>query len=110
MYCPACGHESPSEARYCASCDASLPALSEGDNGLSHPSSPSSSGDIPARNLGGLLEETFAVYRESFLPFVLISLAPQLPTIFQTVVDELAGEGFPGSLVLSLFSGNGSLD
>ena len=34
---------------------------------------------IPIRDLGGLISETFGMYRRSFWPFVLIALVPQVP-------------------------------
>ena len=76
MTYPKCGHENPAEARFCSSCGSPLSdeadSLPEGLPGGHH-------GGISSRDLGGLIGETFKMYRRSFWPFVLIALVPQVP-------------------------------
>ena len=73
MRCPICGTGNPHEARFCVSCGIPL-----GPQGELSPAPERTFGFAPL-DLGGLLEETASVYKRNFVPFVLISLVPQLP-------------------------------
>jgi hypothetical protein len=62
-------------------------------------------GDLPSRDLGGLISETFGVYSASFWPFALIAALPVVPTtisiatpVWLTVILLIAG------LVLALLA------
>jgi hypothetical protein len=79
--CLKCGHPNPQEARYCSICGSPMAgqvAPSEQGTPLSPGPGPSV---IPARDLGELIGETFAVYRANFWPFALIALVPQVPVL-----------------------------
>ena len=83
MTCSSCGHENVSGAQFCAQCGSRLggpvqasPYRPLGSGQPEHPR-----GDLPSRELGGLISETFEVYSSSFWPFALIAAIPVVPTI-----------------------------
>ena len=75
MTCPVCGGANPHEAQFCSSCGA--PLGSQGEPGPSE----TTAGKLVPRNIAGLVQETFRVYRAGFRGFLLISLVPQAPLI-----------------------------
>lgn len=99
MHCHQCGRESTEGARFCGGCGVEL------DAGQPLPGEPgplagsrASLGDIPPRDLGQLLAETFALYRRLAIPLIVIALVPQVPNMFNERPDSPAG------LALSLAS------
>lgn len=76
MTCPDCGHDNPSDARFCASCGTSLPVgesrSAEHDTYAGKPRVA-----LQPRNIDGILDAAFRVYRERFWLFVLIASVPQ---------------------------------
>ena len=89
MTCSNCGHNNKPEARFCAICG--HPLAMEGEAAQVAPYvSPEGGADVlRPRKLGGLVDETFAVYRRLFWPFVLIALIPQVPSLITTIVPGL---------------------
>lgn len=75
MTCPACGGTNPHEAQFCTSCG--VPLGSQGE-----PETPEDvARKLVARNVSGLIQETFRVYRAGFKSFLPIALVPQVPFI-----------------------------
>ncbi len=85
MRCLVCGTEALTEAQFCGNCGASLAAAIS----LAVP--------LPLRDLGGLVGETFRVYRQNFWPFLVIALLAAIPSF----LGQLA---FPWTLPLALSS------
>ena len=74
MNCVACGGGNPHEARFCVTCG--VPLGSQGDPG---PDGGGRRSALAPMELGDLLEETLAIYRGNFGPFILISLVAHIP-------------------------------
>jgi hypothetical protein len=92
--CPICSSSNPHEARFCGSCGIPL-----GPQGELSPRTERRRAFAPL-DLGGLLEETFAVYRRNFRSFVLIALFPQIPLFLFSVLPELESWAF----IVSVFA------
>ena len=76
MTCRNCGHDNPSDARFCASCGTSLSAgQSRPAEQDTHPGQPRTA--LQPRNIEGILRATFTVYGERFWLFVLIASVPE---------------------------------
>ena len=107
---PACGHENVHGARFCASCGTALAADPE-SQAAGPPAVPETRlGALPPRDLGSLLSETFAMYRANFWPFLIIALAPQVPSLITEIVPGLDSGLFQvlfglASLVLAFLAG-----
>ena len=74
--CVACGGNNPHEARFCVTCG--VPLGSQGDPG------PDELGDrrtLAPKELGDFLEESLAIFRGNFRPFILISLVAHIPVL-----------------------------
>ncbi len=93
MFCPQCGHENSPDSRFCESCGADL----------AHRASDESTA-ILTLDLAGFLGETFQVYRESFWPFVLISVVPQLPTVVSAIAKPIGTAMIVASVFLSILA------
>ena len=65
--------------------------------------------DITPINLSELLDETQTMYRESFWPFVLISVVPQVPTLFPTETWPLSAVIVVVSMFLSILAGGATV-
>ena len=103
MTCPQCGHDNPADARFCATCGSPLRTQVEEAGQPQLPTPEQEYGDLPPRGIGGLLAETFAVYRKNFWPFVLIvliAIVPQVPT-FALDVNPDFGSGWSGVLLFT---------
>ena len=74
-YCSNCGAENPQEASFCASCDSPMSAIPTDDV-------------LIARDIGGLISETFGVYRRHFWPFVIIVLLAEIPLVVASLTDR----------------------
>ena len=106
MFCARCGHENPDDASFCGECGA--PQETQGlqpgapepprEAGPYRPDVSAGPTDIPARNLGELISETFSVYGKAIGPFFAIALIPELPNLL-----SLAAGGFV-EVVLSILS------
>ena len=82
MSCVACGGSNPHEARFCVTCG--VPLGSQGDAG------PDELGDrrtLAPKELGDFLEESFAIFRGNFKPFILISLVAHIPVLALALVS-----------------------
>ena len=95
MICPQCGSENLPLARFCANCGSQLVALQ--DPSAAPLLGPQVEG-LPPRDLGGLVSETFRMYRRSFWPFLLIAFVPQIPSFIAMQAFGL------GSFVFALLS------
>jgi hypothetical protein len=95
--CPICNSNNPHEARFCASCGIPL-----GPQGELSPRTERRREFAPL-NLGGLLEETSAVYRRNFRSFVLIALLPQIPLFVFSLLPELESWVFQVSVFAIFF-------
>ena len=92
--CAVCGRENAPDARFCAACGASLKGASQPEGGAG-----STSGGLPPRSLGDILNATFSIYLSSsraFVGFIGIALVPQIPA---TIAGLIQG---PASLVLTV--------
>lgn len=97
MKCPICNSNNPHEARFCASCGIPL-----GPQGELSPRTERRREFAPL-DLGGLLEETAAVYRRNFRSFVLIALLPQIPLFVFSLLPELESWVFMVSVFAIFF-------
>lgn len=97
MKCPICNSNNPHEARFCASCGIPL-----GPQGELSPRTERRREFAPL-DLGGLLEETSAVYRRNFRSFVLIALLPQIPLFVFSLLPELESRVFMVSVFAIFF-------
>ena len=86
--CPSCGKEVAADDHFCGACGSSLVPTRE----------PSDA--IPQRDLGGLLAETWSVYRENLRPFVLIALVPQIPSAVSLMIPSMGSAVFGVMLAL----------
>ena len=86
--CPSCGKEGAADDHFCGACGSSLVPTRE----------PSDA--IPQRDLGGLLAETWLVYRENLRPFVLIALVPQIPSVVSLMIPSMGSAVFGVMLAL----------
>ena len=105
MYCPACGHDNPSEAEFCGNCGVRLAA------GQPTPYRPFDRvGDAPTarlgpRTLGEILSDSFGIYRRNSwrlmaivaIEYVILLI---LFLIFVGILFVLQSDG--GTFVLSL--------
>ena len=82
MTCPVCGGANPHEAQFCTSCGVPLGSQGAPDPPEDLP------GKLVARDISGLIQETFRVYRAGFQSFLLISLIPQAPLILLSLVPD----------------------
>jgi hypothetical protein len=80
--CPVCGGANPHEAQFCTSCGVPLGSQGAPDPPEDLP------GKLVARDISGLIQETFRVYRAGFQSFLLISLIPQAPLILLSLVPD----------------------
>ena len=87
--CPACGTDNVPEARFCSSCGTALAPEAAAQAAVPPAVTETRLGAIPRRDLGGLLTETFAIYRGNFWPFVIIALVPQVPSLVTAIVPGL---------------------
>lgn len=102
MFCAKCGQENPDEARFCASCAAPHDVVAEPrETGPYRPELHVGPKDIPPRDLGQLINETFSVYRRAVGPFFAIAFIPELPNFLTIAVDGLT-EGFLSLLSILL--------
>jgi len=102
MFCTKCGHENPDEARFCASCGAPHDVDDEPrEAGVYRPKMNTGPSDIPPRDLGRLINETFRVYGQAVGPFFAIALIPELPNLLSFAVGGLT-EGFLSLLSILL--------
>ena len=76
MNCVACGGGNPHEARFCVTCG--VPLGSQGDPG---PDEIDGRGTLAPKELGDFLEESLAIFRGNFRPFILISLVAHIPVL-----------------------------
>lgn len=83
MRCPVCGTENPPGASFCGNCGSPLAA----------PTAPTV--PLPARDLGGLISETFRVYRHNFWPFVIIAFLAAIPGLLASLALP---QTLPGAL------------
>ena len=79
MSCVACGGSNPHEARFCVTCG--VPLGAQGDPGPDGGARRS----LAPMDLGGLIEQSLAVYRGNFGPFVLISIVAHVPIFLLTL-------------------------
>ena len=78
MECPRCQAANEPEARFCASCGASLveaEAPAEAVQWLED------AGDLRPKTVGDLVKATFRLYADNFAPFLVISFLAQTPTL-----------------------------
>ena len=93
IYCTSCGSENSPEVSYCVRCGAEVAGPPE--RGSRSESSPSYGlpgqmlGNLTSKDLGGLVGETFRVYRGSFWAFFLIALVTQVPFLFAQLIPNL---------------------
>ena len=104
MNCPVCGSGNPHEAQFCSSCGVPL-----GSQGTIVPLEASAGKFVP-RDVSGLVQETFRVYRGGFKSFLPIALVPQVPFIPLAFVsgNEITATvitAFAFSFVLSALAG-----
>ena len=90
MRCLTCGVDNPLEARFCYNCGAPMPV-------------PLATGDLVPRELGGLIEYTFEVYRSRFGAFFAIALIAQVIPLASTLLPISDLTSWP-SIVLSVAS------
>ena len=108
--CTECGTDNVPDARFCASCGTALAPGAGDQEGTPPAVAETRLGAIPRRDLGGLLTETFAIYRENFWPFLLIALVPQVLALVTAIVPGLGSVaaqvifGFAGAF-LSVLAG-----
>ena len=76
MSCAACGGSNPHEARFCVTCG--VPLGSQGDPG---PDEFEGQRTLAPKELGDFLEESLAIFRGNFGPFILISLVAHVPVL-----------------------------
>ena len=76
MSCVACGGSNPHEARFCVTCG--VPLGSQGDPG---PDELGGRSKLAPKELGDFLEESLAIFRGNFRPFILISLVAHIPVL-----------------------------
>lgn len=81
MSCVACGGSNPHEARFCVTCG--VPLGAQGDPGPGGGRGPA----LAPKELGDFLEESLAVYRGNFGPFILIALIAHIPVLILTLVS-----------------------
>ena len=105
MTCPGCGHDNPSDARFCASCGTSLSAgESRPAEHDTHPGQPRAA--IQPRNIEGILRATFTVYGERFWLFVLIASVPEAAYTLGSLIGGLLSVVFVlVGLFLSVIAG-----
>ena len=60
---------------------------------------------LPERNLGDLLNETFAVYRRNFRDIVVLLAIVQVPI---SIIVQLAGESIAGLVIIGFVSAMGN--
>ena len=110
MFCARCGHENPDDASFCGECGAPQEAPGEPQQqprevGLYRPELSTGPADIPPRNLGELISETFSVYGRAIGPFFAIALIPQLPNLLSFAVGGVVEAGLSLlSVLLGLLS------
>ena len=75
MTCENCGAINPPDAAYCAACGISFDTSAVASGG----------GDIPARGVGALIDETFKVYRANFLTFIALMALPQVANVLSSI-------------------------
>ena len=98
MFCSRCGHENPDDASFCGECGAPQVAEAPREAELYRPDISAGPTDIPARDLGDLLSETFSVYGKAIGPFFAIALIPELPNLLSVAVGGVA------EVILSILS------
>ena len=81
MSCVACGGSNPHEARFCVTCG--VPTGSQGDPG---PDEAEGRRELAPMELGDFLEESLAIFRGNFKPFILISLVAHVPVLVLTLL------------------------
>ncbi|MDA1347634.1 MAG: zinc-ribbon domain-containing protein [Chloroflexi bacterium] len=111
MFCTRCGHENPDEARFCASCGAPQSIDDEPrEAGPYRPLLHTGPADIPVRDFGELISETFSLYGRAVGPFFAIAFIPELPNLLSFAVDGLA-EGLLSllSILLGIVSAGASI-
>ncbi len=93
MLCSRCGHENPDDARFCGECGEPQQVEERREPGLYRPldsappggavpaASPTEPTDIPPRDLGQLIGETFRIYGKAILPLFVIALVSQIPNM-----------------------------
>ena len=96
MNCPSCNAENSEGARFCFQCGSAMssPAGALGPEQLGRVDdlvSPSTfRGELVPRDLGGLLAESFSIYRESFWLYWWIVLLASIPVLMGDVVQSEA--------------------
>ncbi|MCH8205790.1 MAG: zinc-ribbon domain-containing protein [Chloroflexi bacterium] len=83
MTCASCGHENVSGAQFCSQCGSRLggPVQASPYRPFGSERPEHARGDLPPKELGGLISETFGVYSSSLWPFALIAAIPVVPAV-----------------------------
>ncbi len=87
------------EAAFCGSCDRPLTPQS---SGLGSPGGPGPDSALPPRDLGGLVSETFRVYRANWATFFAIALLPDALSLISSLAG--AAVSIPLAVLAVLFT------
>ena len=96
MICPNCDHDNFESAVFCSDCGTRLPEGSTSSQPDAYQNTSASNLHEPTihvspRDLGGILNETFVIFRRNFVAFFLIALIAQIPLVLIAIVaPELA--------------------
>ena len=123
MRCSRCGHENTDDARFCGACgepqreERREPGAYRPSEGAAGSGSPPPSGsvakpsDIPQRDLGQLISETFSTYGKALVPLFVIAIIPQIPNMLSLAlgsggsIDDPASVGYSsGESALTLIA------
>ncbi len=91
MICPNCDHDNFESAVFCSDCGTRLPEGSSSSQPDAYQNTSVSNLHGPTlhvspRDLGGILNETFVIFRRNFVAFFLIALIAQIPLVLIAIV------------------------